>query len=287
MDDYGLSNPEPSALAELIADAAMIDRDSAASLAWGEAVSLDSAELDRLSDAFSLHRDLLSCLLRPASSEMIVHVLHQTSEMELEESDCPLCHELAILVQQTSTKDNRTTLLELCIDLLSHLTIDNFTSELDLTSTPSPISAQLDLVLNSLPMEAQLRVLAYAYQELAETSDGQRAASFTAYAKLRNDHLSSLARQVLDLLAVSDNYSLSAREIVHSLGLANARALGQLPRSLARSLSQINVNGEIIHDSPLTVSGSKGSAVFTLSEEARSYWRALVQADNAETRSIS
>lgn len=280
LDDYGLANPEPSILSEFIADAVMLDKDSAEALAWGEPADLDSDELDRLSDVFSLHRDLLSCFLRPSSPEVVLHVIRQTSEFELEDSDCPLCQDLFEGASALTAKDDMETMLYLCMDILSHLTVDNIANfELESSSGVIPLANQLDLVVGSLPAEAQLRVLAYAYQELAETTSNQRAAGFAAYAELRSKYLSSLARQVLDLLAASESGSLSVRDIIHSLGLANGRALGQLSRSIDRSMERLRRAGIELPESPLTVTGRSRNSVYSLSDSARSSWRALIQAE--------
>ena len=281
MDDYGLRDPEPSSLAQFIAEVAQIDQNQADALAWGEPAELDSEQLDRLSDVFALHRDMLSCFLRPTSSEMVLHVLNQTADLELDGEQCPLCAELAEQVLALQSSDD--SMLSVCLEMIGHLTIERG-SGLDFEAETLSLLPQLDLVLAALTSEAQQRVLAYAYQELAETTDGLRAARFSQYAKLRTKYLSPLARSVLDLLASTESGGLSASQIVHRLGRKNARALGQLPRSLSRSMEKMQRAGFEINETPLTVSGSAGAVVFSLSDNAQSSWRALVQADPSLTR---
>lgn len=279
--EWNLNDPEPSALAAFISEFCNVSPDKADALVWGEDVELATNELDLLAKIFCLHRDLLACYMQPTTDEMVRHVLSQIAALSLNVDACMVCNHLYAEIEDADRKDGPE-LQDLCFTALYHLTVND--ADFDNDEIPGyypgeSLHEDFDRVLSRLPQDAQKRVLAYAYQELAGTVDTRSFSTFSAYSQLRESYLQPLARKVFDLLAASEDGSLPSREVMHTLGLGDGRALGQLARSVHSSLQTLGEHGITIDHEPLVV--DRRAKRLRLSPEALRAWRALMHTDRA------
>ena len=235
----------------------------AENLLWGERPDLDLDSTKRLAEGFSLDADLLGCLLRPTSREIVLHVLRSfRSEME---PSCEDCIYLGSVLEETP-RMSRADLMQVCLDFLEHFSIVR-------EEKTSDGSDQLLEVFADLDQAARARVLAYAYNEAARSVEDPLQAQSAAYARLR-DNLPRLARQVLDLLAQEEG-EISVRQIAQKLHLRDARSVGQLPRSLQTAFAEEGL------ETPLRVRRPGNKSMYSMSPEARSLWLSLLRAEAA------
>jgi hypothetical protein len=279
-EDYEAEVGEPSTLAAFLSELCQLSPAQAEALVWAEEVELDAEALERISSAFALHRDLLGCFLCPTSDEVIEHVLVRIAENELDYG-CPICDELVEQIAYYERLDEHTR-TGLCLAVLAH--VNSVTETLAPTHADPPAGMPSDLlrVFSSLDPAAQARVLAYAYSELGGAVNDPRPQRNSAYGHLRQRYLTPLARRVFDALAASDEGELSSADLVRELDLAHARALGQLPRSVQRSLSELSRDGHRLEEAPFTVRRRGGERVYRLSSQALESWRALLAAENGQ-----
>lgn len=237
---------------------------SSEALLWGERPDLDLESTQRLAEAFALDPDLLGCLLRPTSREIINHVLRSfRSEMD---ASCEDCLYLQSVLDETP-RMSRPDLMQTCLDFLEHFSVVS-----DDRTKPQGADHLLE-VFAELDPQAQARVLAYAYNESARSTEDPLQAKSAIYARLR-DRLPSLARQVLDLLAQEEG-EISVRHIAERLCLQDARSVGQLPRSLQNAFRAEGL------ESPLRVRRPGNQSLYSMSEEALVMWQSLLRAEAA------
>lgn len=295
--EFGITDAEPSAFAQFLVGACNMDADAAHAVSWGEPAELSNEIVNRLAEEFYLNPQLLSCLVRPVSTEVLQHTIVDVTTGQFDTDHCDRCEEFAARVELCSADDDHEELLGLCLELLDHLVFLPGEQEGDLEEElfeganeevifGSPLLQNFARIFNFMDEAAQLRVFAYAYQELAGTTEGRAAAACSAYARLRSDYLSAPARQLFDLLSVAPSGSLSANEVIEALALPNVRAIGQLEKSVQSAVQKLAADGHQELACPLLVSHDK-TPLLSLSEPAQAAWRALTRADEAAQTSSS
>jgi hypothetical protein len=285
-EDYGLGSTTAAELAGFIADNCAIEDPLAEALLWGEPTELAAEQIDALSNVFSLHRDLLACVLRPTSREVIDHVLGDIAANYLNVWQCAECDMLDQRIGERGELDEEG-LSSLIIDALAHTNISNV-ERLEPAGEPieppalgSTTIDQLIEVAAALDPAAVQRVLAYAHQELAGTVGEREAGRLALCARMRAEHLSPLLRAVFDQLAASPGGTLSTEELVERLGLADRRALGQLERSLSGSLRAMRDAGLQPPSGEILVIERRGRRIsqIALAGEILESWQALLRAE--------
>jgi hypothetical protein len=117
--------------------------------------------------------------------------------------------------------------------------------------------------------------MAYAYQELAQTTDGESASVFAAHARLRAS-LAAVARSAFDVLSQSPDGSLSLDELMTALPAGTT--LEMIEHALERGVEGLGEACLSLSEKPLAV--IPGPPVrLQLSSAACSAWRALVHAE--------
>jgi hypothetical protein len=276
---------EAKVLARFLEGECSLPRRKAEAIVRGEDVDLTEEEIACLSRVFRLHQGLLSCVLFPPTSEVLHFALRDLmgEESNFNIRRCAYCRELFERVQECHASDERDDLLDLCYDILDHMLLPVSDQEgdiEDLGDEDMPFLSSLFPVLMQLDDMARRRVLAYAYQELAQSTDGVSANVLAAYARLRAEHFSPLVRQVFDVLADAPEGTMSIEKLARELNLPDARSLRAVPQATQDALSALaRATGHVLDDTPLQVSESP--AKFCLSESACQAWHALALADKS------
>lgn len=280
-DNFGLESLEPSALAQVIAERAALPLEVAEALTWGENPELDLDAIDRIGEAFVLHRDILSLLLTPTSEEMTWHVLRDVAADKLNTEECLTCCELEERVCDCDQLSDEA-LTELTLDMLEHIARATDPAPFMEDEEDETTSLLLDaLVSNFLNLDraAQQRVLAFACQEAAGVEVDKEANLIKAYAKLRQQLFSPLTIDVFDQLAIADGEITSA-ELVRRLGLRDGRSLSQLRRHVNAAVAELH-DGLALTEMPLVIKRRGRQKVYSLTDEARKAWLNLMRADNS------
>lgn len=267
------SSTDPSAVAAVLSERVALDSATAESLVWGRLVEISPETNGRLADALSLHPGLLGCVLLPSSWEGVEHGLRE-AQRDFCNQDCGVCDLIAertFLLDEEGEGDP----LEVCLDALEHLrAVDDAPASADLDEDD-----RLAEIMNVLPEASRLRVMAFAYQELAEVTSGQPLGQFAAYARLRQDYLTPLSRHLLDCLACSPEGEMTALEIQQQLKV-DGRELSQLIRSVSRSVSRLGGDGYQLHEEPLELRRPRPrDRRLRLRPRALSAWRSLLRAE--------
>jgi hypothetical protein len=263
-----------------------------------EDTDLDDAEVDGIAEALLLHGDILKCALALPSSEVLHHALMDLvgEASSFNDGRCEKCTGLVRRVQISNPSDARGDLLGLCYDILDHVIIDagpatppSLSPEpgVELERGPGmpgavimPFLASLVPALVQLDGPAQRRVLAYAYQELAETTDGASARDLAAFARLRAKHLPPLARQVFDALSEALGGTLVAEDLAEVLYLPGTRPLLKVAWETEDAIAAVERGTGLRLEMPLEV--IEGTSLrFCLNPAACRAWRALSLADVA------
>jgi hypothetical protein len=274
--DHDLPINELDRMEEVLEDHSGVAGEKIKAVLWGDVVDLDLAESEALAMTLGLHPELFGCLVRPTSLEILTHVLRSIAAEDLDLT-CDECLDLRDWIDEVPLLDNET-IGQLCLDVLGHILVAD-----DEPSQPSINDDEEVLlgVFRGLAPDARARVLAYAYQErggsVTETTDAQSY----IYSRMRRDYLSPLARALFDQLAMQSDGTLTARELAERMDLADARAIGQVPRSLQRSLREMRAEGYVLDEPPLQVRRRGRESVYRLSPETLRFWQAMVQAEAA------
>lgn len=284
-EDYDLESDEPSVLVDFLVDMCELAPETAEALVWGLGAQPTSEELDCLSNVLTLHRDLLAAVIVPTSEEMLEHILKKVAEESLDPG-CPECEDFAqgIACYRDLDADEQA---ELCLEVLDHLNaaceepIPDYGPEPAGQPSRTALEENLAKVFASLDDQARMRVLAYAYQELADSLRDPRPQRISAYGHLRRRYLSPLALRVMDRLAASDDGALTAAELVDALDLGNGRALGQVPRSVQRAVRDLRADGHRLEEEPLQVERRGRATIFRLTPQALETWRELLRAEGS------
>lgn len=237
-----------------------LSREEAEALLWGEDLHLSLVTTENLAEAFDLDPDLLGCLLRPTSREIVLHVL-RSFRSQIDPS-CEDCNFLGVALEE-APRMSKSELLQTAVDFLEHF------SPAEEESALSPKAESLLDVFSELSTDSQARVLAYAYSEAANSLDDPLQRQIALYSDLR-EVLPQIHRQALDLLALEED-ELSVRQIAVQLGLPHARSIGQLPRSIDKLLESAA--------SPLLVRRSGGQSFYRMSDSVLPLWQSLLRAD--------
>lgn len=307
------TSTDPDVVAERIA-ASGVDRAKADALAWSGSADLSPTEIDALAANFCLHRDLLASLFRPVSAEVLASILKEVEDYHLDSPlNCDECEEFGDRIDVALGNGCVGDHSSLIFDLLGHLRVTiNSALEISPFEESSPLFAdsdapnlsppvstgpaptpswllpsvedeefdQLAFIFSSLDPAARARVLAFAYNEKAEALAGRPLGTFAAFARLRSDFLTLQARKALDAIASSPGGEMSLQELVHTLGLEDGRALGQLERSVKASVEALSAAGYHLPDHPLEVIRARpGSSRLRLTPEALRAWQSLLSAD--------
>jgi hypothetical protein len=250
-------------------------------IAAAEAVVLSEPALRSLARAFLLSPELLSCLLRPVSGEVLVHTIVAASAGRLDVTNCDMCADLDGRVSAAHSNDEHEELLGLCADVLEHtFSFDEPGGELFDEATAEAamkvaLPASLADVLAQLEPAARLRVMAYAYQELAQSTDGRSASSFAAYARLRSG-LAPFVRYALDALSQAPEGMLEWQELAQAM--PRGATLQGILNATQSGVAGLRENGLALSEQPLIV--APGPPVcLRLSAPARLAWCALVSAE--------
>jgi hypothetical protein len=280
LQEHGLPVEQPEALMQLLIEECGLTLTEARAIVAAEAVELAEPTLRALAQTFSLSPELLSCRMRPVSSEVLLHTIVDVAGGQGDINGCDVCADLDRRVREASSSDDHEELLDLCSDLLEHTLFfqpedELFDDEAAQEAMEAMVPVSFAEVLMQLDPPARLRVLAYAYQELSQTTDGRGASVFAACARLRGE-LSPLARAALDLL------SQASEEEVAFKDLAPALPKGATPEAIARAISiAVAGLGEVglaLSEDPLTILTGPPVSL-RLSASARSAWRALMHAE--------
>ena len=262
---------------ETIAEVAGIDSEKVRALLWGDTPELDIEESETLAIALGFHPELFSCLVRPTSMEIILHTLRSLAA-DLDPS-CEDCQDMRDWIEEAELLE-RETVGQLCLDLLDHIRVGEEAEEIENSSLREDEEAMLG-VFRGLSPDARARVLAFAFSERGGAPADQQGSNSYIYSRLRDDYLSPLARRVLDQLASHPDGLMTARELAAGLDLADARSVGQVPRSLQSSLRALRADGYTLEEPPLQVRRRGRESVYRLSPQALRFWRAMVEAGRA------
>lgn len=268
---------EPEELARCLQEECKLSEMKAEGIVQGKRIELEPEEVERIAVTFALHEGILDCVLAPPSSEVLHHALVDLvgDEDSFNVERCEQCRELAARVQNATPKDFRDELLQLCYDILDHVIILRDEDEELLSEEDMPFIMTLLPALMQLSQEARRRVLAYAYQELAQTTDGVGAKTLAAYAKLRSEHFSPLVKQVFDALSEAPGGRLTAAELAEQLHLKDTQPLKAVARATEEALAALEAaSGHRLDERPLEV--LEAPFTFYLSPAARQCWEALV-----------
>lgn len=268
--------------------------EKAESLAWGTGAELTPLEIDRLALRFAFHRDVLAAILNPASDDVIVPLL-QSVQAGLNFETCQPCDDLYDrCTLYVSEGEEEEPLDDLLFALLAHVRIivgpiendpiaavfGDDDTELEDDSADDGEIDDIVRVFSMLPAEARERVLWFAWNEHRDATSGRPLGDFGAHARLRTQYLGQRARAVFELLAQTPQGELTQGELVAALKLKDARALGQLQRSVERSVKALNRDGYALADTPLeVVRPSNGVRVYRLAPSALSAWRSMMNAE--------
>jgi hypothetical protein len=254
-----------------------VDAEKIKSVLWGDVVDLSLEESEALSVTLGLHPELFGCLVRPTSLEILSHVLRSIAAEDLD-STCDQCLDLRDWIEEIPVMDTES-IGQLCLDVLGHILVAD-----DEPSAFPSISEDEETMLGvfrGLPADARARVLAYAFSERGGSVTESADAQSYIYSRMRRDYLSPLARSVFDQLARQSDGVLTARELAERLELSDARAIGQVPRSLQRSLREMRAEGYVLDEAPLQVRRRGRESVYRLSPDALRLWQAMIQAETA------
>lgn len=273
--------------------------EKAESLAWGTGAQLTPLELDRISIRFAFHRDVLAAILNPASDDVMVPLLEAVRE-GLNFETCDKCDDLYDRCTLYVGGESEEQLTDLLFALLAHVRVivgpveadpiaqafgdhDLGADELEEVADDSADDGEIDdivRVFSMLPAAARERVLWFAWNEHREATSGRPLGDFGAYARLRTQYLNESARGVFDALAQTPQGELTQGELVAALQLKDARALGQLQRSVERAVKALNQDGYALADTPLEVIRPRnGVRIYRLAAGALSAWRSMMQAE--------
>jgi DNA-binding transcriptional ArsR family regulator len=280
-EEYRLPQ-HPEAVTEVLEQEARLARGDAEALAWGSVVDLAPEATTRIAAAFSLHAGLLGCILRPSSWEGIEHVLTHDLRGCFCDDDCGVCDLIAERSFMLSDEESEDP-LSVVMDALEHVNPQAPALEDGGPKEELVGEDRFTEVIAILPEASRLRVLAFAYQELAEVTSGHPIGEFAAYARLRRDYLTPLSRAIFDQLADSPEGELTTTDLLKGLGLPDGRALGQLTRSISRSLKTLARDGHPLTEDPLELRRpTPRDRRLRMRPRALSAWRALLRAE-AET----
>jgi len=282
-EDYGFSDPQPSALAKFISRQTGVSRKQAEALIWGEGGNLDPAALSTIAACFSLHEELLGALIYGSSEEILRHIAGQIKDDILSPEACDACAELSSRVAALSGSGrdlgavlwDETEETDLYLDLLDHVTGGNGSFQVSPMEGDELTDSLLE-IFHSLDREQQILVLGFACQQAGTGSEHYDA--FNAYKELRL-HLSPLARAACDQLALAPGGELSSSELAAQLNLTDKRALGQMRRSISRVIDKLEGTDRDQLDNPLTVLKAGKERIFHLQPRARQAWAAMLKAE--------
>jgi hypothetical protein len=291
--DHNFTDPTPSALAQFIGEQTALSPSQATAVVWGEEADYTRDEVETLAALFKCDTDLMSALLLPCSDEGIEHSL-LTISTTLDVGECPFCDDLAIAIGDIKTSLHSTEDLQhLAVDVLAHtgtpepfgMGYEDFGDEIfdDLdpdTSELDPIVNEILYTAEQLPHEALRRVLLYAHHEVAQLEQRSDIIRIANYARLK-EQMTPLARRVFDALAAGDIPILRA-ELMRLLDLDDARALGQLTRSVRRAVDAASQNGATLPEFPLVFDRKNGT--YALTTESRQAWNDLRRAEQVGYR---
>src|ERR1035437_2248050 len=184
-EGFGVDPEDSENLTGFLTQICDLEEDDAEALAWGNELPTDRDALGRIAAVFALSPDLFLALCSPMSNEVLHHTIVASTSGELNAGNCPVCDELQERVDEATPNDSLLDLEELCIELLQHMMVTSAEDYDDYDDNEMVIPVAFAAVLSQLSPEARLRVLAYAYQELAQTTDGRHAQVFAAYVRLR------------------------------------------------------------------------------------------------------
>lgn len=259
---HGAGPVDFETIQETIVNQTSITPEQAESLLWGEPVSLSPEESGRLAEEFHLDEDLLSCLLRPTSREILLHVL-RSRESDLE----PSCEDCSFLLSAFPELDSmsRQEILQMAVDLLEHL------SPYREEPLLSPGEENLLDVFRQLDLATQSRVLAYAYSEQAQSVGNSLQILSEQYARLRAEQLSDSSRQILDEIAKTGELSLD--DIAARLHLQ--------PSVILECIGEVKgITDNLAIQFPLLINGTDQEPLYSFSQENLQVWRSLVQAES-------
>jgi hypothetical protein len=288
----------PEVLAACLREDCHLPPAKADAIVRSEDVDLDDAEVEQIAYALLLHGDILKCALALPSSEVLHHALMDLvgEEDSFNVGHCEECASLAQRVQGASVSDARGDLLDLCYDILDHVVMDagrafepkpGSKEDMALWRDPAmpgeremPFLASLIPAFAQLDEPARLRVLAYAYQELAETTDGASARDLAAFSRLRAKHLPPLARKAFDALAEAPGGTLDAEDLTQALHLPGVQSLRTVAKDAEDAIAAVETGTGHHLEMPLeVVEGTRTR--FCLNPAACRAWRALSLADAA------
>jgi len=283
-------------LADYLRNECLLSPAKVGAIMSSEDTDLDDAEVDGIADALLLHGDILKCALSLPSSEVLHHALMDLvgGEGIFNDGRCEECTGLARRVQGSSPSNHRDDLLSLCYDILDHVIVpapstgwSRQSVELEQgqempNEKDRAFLASLVPALTYLDGPARRRVLAYAYQELAETTDGASARDLAAFSRLRAKHLPPLARQVFDALSVAVGGALVAEDLAQALHLPGTRPLLKVAWETEDAIAAVERGTGLRLEMPLEV--IEGTSLrFCLNPAACRAWRALSLADAASS----
>jgi len=283
VQEHDLPEDNPRALTQFLVDECGLTKTEANAVVGAEGVILEEPALRSLAQMFVMSPELLGCLMRPVSTEVLQHTL---VEVVTDLNDvCDYCSDLIMRVQESSSSDPYGQLLQLCADAISHVIFPSEDDFFDERAANEAIEAMMPStvaeVLMQLDQAARLRVLAYALQELSQTTDGREASVFAACARLRGE-ISPLARTALDLLSQAPEGEAVFSDLAQSL--PNGASPEVIERALSMGVASLSEVGLALSENPLTV--LPGPPVrLRLSNPACLAWRALMHAEQLQTAS--
>lgn len=271
-EEFDLPDQMPSTLAACLTEHCQIPEETAHKLVWGESSNISKEEVDRIAVVFALEQELLALLLLPTSPEIMLHIV-QSYQEELDVENCEACEYFTEIIQRLE-EDDVFVMQHISIDLLEHLCfndglpwddMEDFETNFQKTETMQ----QLDATMADLPAHLQEKVLAFAVAQATE----HEYQALMQFSNLR-EHLSALSIEVFNVLCYEEE-GLDRSQLQSKLKLANARSLGQIPRSVNKAIASMT---KPITEHPLIIDDS---GHMSLSDQARQSWQKLIATETS------
>lgn len=267
----------PGELAYKLSEIAGLDSAQAIRLLSADEVEISDEQIHSIALGLEIHEDVLRCLLAPTSPEISAHVLKNVVSPSLNPEGCAFCDAISIKIHSIDLLDQEE-ISGLLLAVLEHLAVQSSPGDCEEeVMVESGLSEQLLSVFDSLPSDAQMRVMAAAYNEAGGRPILNPLGGMHA---LLSECDSKLLLRALDKLA--ENGTMVESELASQIGVNDAGALQHLTSIWESSLAKIEDLGYHLDPRSLSVTlSSEGERMYSLSSEPAKAWRAIGLANEA------
>lgn len=269
LEDNG-DGPHEIILSEYLQFEAALPRAAADALAMGEDYQFYPEDSTKVGTALGFMPDLLACFMNPVSDEYLLHVVRTTLMNEVQNRDCDICEDIFDDIIEMDVTD-MVLVTDIAMGALGHVNMLGY----DEVTDRRPVMLRLIETAAELDEDSLRRVLAYATQEGAGTANSDSALKFSAISKLREDHVSALQKNILDLLSKEPSNQLTAHSIQETLGLDSMAPLRKFDASIGSAIEKLTAAG-VVMPNPVSVSKSPTEILIILDPEFAKAWKAFV-----------